>query len=79
MLKSEITDVLKEGIYSFSYEKTDGTIREATGTLLPSALPVNDKPASGNARAPNPNTVIYYDVDLKEFRSFVVEKFIGFK
>ena len=83
---------LQNGIYRFSYFKTDGTIREATGTLnlelipedqLPKdQLPEDTLPLQGKGRErgylPAPGVFTYYDLEKKAWRSFRCENFIGF-
>ena len=77
---------LQNGIYRFSYFKTDGSIREATGTLNLELIPEKHRPkgdmADGSAREPAPGIFTYYDLyadgDEGGWRSFKCENFIGF-
>ena len=78
---------LQNGIYRFSYFKTDGSIREATGTLNPELIPEQDHPkdtlplqGKGQERGylPAPGVFSYYDLEKKAWRSFRCENFIGF-
>ena len=73
--------LLSSGIYRFSYIKSDGTIREAFGTLDPEIIP-SDKWPSGNpspiTRTPSYATFAYYDIFKNEWRSFRLDHFIGF-
>lgn len=68
---------LKLGIVHFSYKRTDGNSREAYGTLEPSYFPPKPPPVEGAApkkeRQPNPNLVSYFDLGVKEWRSFKIE------
>ena len=62
-LKSE----MKKKIVKFYFKKTDGTVREAYGTLnekLMSAVTGNDK------RAKNDTVQTYFDTERGEFRCF---------
>jgi len=64
---------LKNGIVTFNYRKTDGTIREACGTLKPELLPelkIKD-------RQFNTDLFVYFDVEKQQFRTFKRDNFIG--
>lgn len=61
---------MRAGVVSFAYEKTDGTLRRAKGTLRDvSAL------VKGTGKE-TPATVRYYDVESAGFRSFRIENLI---
>lgn len=62
---------MRAGVVRFSYEKVDGTLRKACGTLKDTGLLVK-----GTGRPDDGQTVKYYDVEAKGFRSFRVENFI---
>jgi len=49
----------------FYFQKVDGTIREAYGTLSAGMLPV-----TGEGRKRNDFVQIYFDTEKNEFRSF---------
>ena len=53
------------------FEKTDGTLRKATGTLRDVASMVK-----GTGRLDDGRTVRYYDVEASGFRSFRAESLI---
>lgn len=53
------------GIVKFYYEKVDGTVREAWGTLMESRLP-----ATRGIRKPSPLVQTYFDTGVNEYRSF---------
>lgn len=53
-------------VVKFYFQKVDGTIREAYGTLNPSVLPQSN----GSGRRPNDTLQVYYDTERQEFRSF---------
>ncbi|MCD8167617.1 MAG: SH3 beta-barrel fold-containing protein [Bacteroides sp.] len=58
---------LREGIVRFHFYKTDGTLRQARGTLHTNYLPGK----STNTRSKtNPQQMIYFDTDKNGFRSF---------
>ncbi len=65
---------LQNGIYRFSYFKTDGYkhpkgINSTKGALNSEAL---------NRSEPAPGVFTYYDLEKKSWRSFKCENFIGF-
>lgn len=73
---------LQIGIYDFSYFKTDGSIREARGTLCLDLIPEEHRPkgdmSDGAACEPAPGVFTYYDFIAQGWRSFRCENFIGF-
>lgn len=78
---------LRNGIYRFSYFKSDGSIREATGTLNMELIPEEHRPKGENSSPlrggrvgsePAPGVFTYYDLEKKAWRSFRCENFIGF-
>ena len=66
---------MRKGIVSFWYEKADGTIRKAFGTLkdIPAGTAIRPKRES----VPTYKTLCYYDVEKQSFRSFKVENLIA--
>ena len=68
---------MKERVVSFAFQKADGTTRHASGTLMPDAIESFLGPATGTTRSPNPDVVVYFDVDAQAFRSFRKDRFIG--
>ena len=56
------------GIVKFYFQKVDGTLREAYGTLDPKRLPQTAR----TERKPNPTTQTYYDTEKGEYRCFKV-------
>ena len=72
---------LQNGIYRFSYFKTDGSIREATGTLNLELIPEDKRPSlqgGDGGRLLPPGVFNYYDLEKKAWRSFRYDNFIGF-
>jgi len=53
------------GIVRFHFQKLDGSVREAWGTLRADLLPT-----VGDGRKKNDFCQVYYDTEKKEFRSF---------
>ena len=64
-------------VVEFAFKKADGTTRHAFGTLMPDAIESFIGPATGTTRTPNPDVVVYFDVDAQAFRSFRKDRFIG--
>lgn len=58
---------MKLGIVKFYFQKVDGTIREAYGTLRETLLPATQQTSS---RKTNPTTQTYYDTEKQEWRCF---------
>jgi hypothetical protein len=82
VLHTGLKDMLKAGIVKFTYEKKDGTQRNAIGTLNALHIPASDLPQSegGAASEPkpdNPNTQKYYDLEAKAWRMFTISKLIA--
>ena len=65
-----LTKRLRAGVVRFD-EKTDGTLRKATGTLHEVVSMVK-----GTGRPDDGRTVRYYDVEASGFRSFRAESLI---
>lgn len=68
MTDKTIVQMLTEGATSFSYTKTDGSTRKATGTLNPDLIPENKR--AGSTQPADATTVAYYDLDANDWRSF---------
>ena len=68
---------MKTQVVEFAFKKADGTTRHAFGTLMPDAIESFIGPATGATKAPNPDVVVYFDVDAQAFRSFRKDRFIG--
>ena len=60
-----LVKLMRAGAVRFAYEKTDGTLRRAVGTLKDTADQVK-----GTGRPDDGQTVKYYDVEADGFRSF---------
>lgn len=74
----EFKKLLNTGSVKFKYEKKDGSMRNATGTLKSSLIPDIDK----DDERKNPNSdeqFAYYDLDKEGWRSFLIDNFIGIK
>lgn len=65
-----LTRQMHNGIVTFAYEKADGSLRKAKGTLKDVQSLIK------GTGTENYKTVRYFDVDKQSFRSFKVENFI---
>ena len=66
-----LTKQMRAGLVRFAYEKADGTLRKAVGTLRDTAALVK-----GTGRPDDGRTVRYYDVEAQGWRSFRAENFV---
>lgn len=66
-----LTKRMRTGVVAFCYEKADGTLRRAKGTLQGVASLVK---GSG---AESPKTIRYFDVEARGFRAFRLENLIA--
>ncbi|MEG2150543.1 MAG: SH3 beta-barrel fold-containing protein [Bacteroidaceae bacterium] len=64
---------LKKGIVKFFYQKLDGTVRTAWGTLKEGLIPE----PKGTERKKNESLITYYDNEKASYRSFKVANLIG--
>ena len=80
-------DQLRTGVVTFSFFKEDGSIREAKGTLNGVLIPAEDLPKSDDDNSSSParrhsaevySAIPFYDIDKKGWRSFSINRFIGF-
>ena len=62
-------------IVKFYFQKIDGTIREAYGTLRPNRIPVT---AGDDKRKKNDTVQIYFDTEKQEWRCFKKMNLIRF-
>lgn len=58
---------MKNRKVQFFFQKVDGSIRQAFGTMLDSVIEGKIK---GTGRTPNNDLVVYYDCEKDAFRSF---------
>jgi hypothetical protein len=65
---------MREGVVSFYYQKADGTIRKATGTLknVPAGMTLGGK----RVTKPSYKTMVYFDTEKSAFRCFKIENLI---
>jgi len=73
----DLRKALNEGLVHFEFIKKDGTKRYARGTTSPDLIPTDDTPK--NKRTPeqqaayNRQTVTFYDIDKKAWRSMRID------
>lgn len=73
---TKLRSMLKKGVVKFKYEKKDGTIRTAEGTLKKSLIPEIDK--DGRAEEDFPKDCFgYYDLGKDDWRMFIRKNFLG--
>ena len=60
----------RKGIVAFAYEKADGSLRKAKGTLKDIQNLIK------GTGSENYKTIRYFDIEANGFRSFKVENFI---
>lgn len=70
--RAAMRKALRENILTFKFQKRDGTIRRAVGTLIPELLPK----LKGTGRPKPPHQMVYYDLEKFAWRSFRSFKFI---
>lgn len=78
-LALKIKEEMQEGICSFKYLKSDGSERNAVGTLCIGYIPLDKIPTDNKKREqrePNPLIVTYFDLDSTDWRSFKIERLI---
>lgn len=65
---------MRQGVVKFAFEKVDGTIRYAKGTLanMPIGISFNGK----RLTKPSYKTFAYFDVDKNEMRCFKIENLV---
>lgn len=65
-LNAKVRMAMKTRIVKFWFQKVDGSIREAYGTLKEDLLP----PTQGTDRKHNDSVQVYYDSERESYRSF---------
>lgn len=84
----ELIAKLKDGEVKFEYAKKDGSTRKATGTLKPELMKLEKKVTAKDvddasekqkkARKLPADSIFYYDLDSKGFRSFKMSNFVKY-
>ena len=68
----KLKEALKKGIVKFCYQKLNGEIRTAWGTLKEGLIPET----KGTERKKNESLITYYDNEKVTFRSFKIANLI---
>lgn len=69
-----LAKAMREQVVTFYYQKADGTIRKASGTLR--NVPAGAKLSGKKITKPSYKTLSYFDTGRNAFRSFKVENLI---
>lgn len=62
----KLRSALSKRIVKFYFQKVDGTLREAYGTLMSDRIPATN----GDNRKRNDTVQVYYDTEKEEYRCF---------
>jgi len=73
----DLRKALSEGVVLFSFQKIDGSLREARGTTCHDLIPTDNVPKGKRTplqqAAYERQTVTFYDIDKKAWRSMRVD------
>lgn len=73
-------EALKSRVVNFKFNKKNGTVREAKGTINSELIPETQlSNRTSRTYTSNPNVVKYFDIEKEGWRSFNEENFIGFE
>lgn len=75
-MSNELRCLMSIGEVEFSYQKKDGTIRNAKGTLNMTEIPAEHIPTGDYTS--NPLQFRYFDTEKQAWRSFKVENLISY-
>ncbi|MDE5975557.1 MAG: SH3 beta-barrel fold-containing protein, partial [Muribaculaceae bacterium] len=70
-----LAKAMREGVVAFYYQKADGSIRKAHGTLQ--NVPAGATLGGRRVTKPSYKTMAYYDTEKNAFRCFKVENLIS--
>ena len=70
----KLRKALHKGIVRFWFQKVDGSIREAYGTLVSDLV----APTKGTGKEQNPMIQVYYDTEKEQYRCFKKANLIKF-
>ena len=73
----DLRKALNEGVVNFEFIKKDGSLRHARGTTCPDLVPSDDIPKGKRTplqqAAYDRQTVAFYDIDAKAWRSMRID------
>ena len=79
----DLKNALHEGTVLFEFIKKDGTLRHARGTTCPDLVPADDMPKGKRTpeqqAAYDRQTVAFYDIDKKGWRSMRIDTIWNYK
>lgn len=78
MNKQNIIEILKTGVHSVSFIKTDSTERTLICTLDSSLIPNKEIPEEKRKHTVSEDIIPVYVPELGGWRSFRVDSFVGF-
>ena len=70
MVKSDVLDLLREGVCEVSFLKLDGTVRNMKATLNADYLPPTEVKESTTSKPRSEDAIAVYDVTIGDWRSF---------
>lgn len=70
-----LAKAMREGVVTFTYQKADGSIREAHGTLQ--NVPAGATMGGKRVTKPSYKTLAYFDTDKQAFRCFKIENLVS--
>jgi len=73
-LNKKLREHLLIGVVHFSFIKKDGTLRDAYGTLKTELITT---PSGEGLKSNIEATATYYDIEVKAWRSYVIENLIA--
>ena len=76
-LMYNIRKAMANGVVEFSYNKSDGTVRYAKGTLCNFLIPEDKQPKGIVNRHTGYSAIAYFDLGKGEWRSFSVHNFVS--
>ena len=71
----ELSEMLHKGTVKFQYTKKDGSVRQATGTLMSDVVKANLH--GGVSTVKNAGYTSYFDIDKQAFRCFAESRLVG--
>ena len=73
----EFINALQNRIVRFSYKKTDGSVREAIGTMKPSVLSTLSAKMQSGQKRHSTGCIVYFDLEREDWRCFRPENFLS--
>ena len=64
------TELMRAGVVCFWFQKVDGTLRKAYGTLCNNLIPTEKQPTGNGNRRQSESTQAFFDLEKLEWRCF---------